>query len=481
MTGLPGRLGRTGVITTPHGEIRTPAFIAVGTKATVKSVLPESMAELGAQAVLANAYHLYLQPGADIVDEAGGLGAFMNWRGSTFTDSRRVPGDEPGLGVQEGHRHEVGRTPRARRRRRRRQGAAGPRRRGRRVGSRPTSTATAHRFTPRDLHEVQHQIGADIMFAFDELTTLQNSRGYQEESLERTRRWAERCIAEHFRLTAERGGKPYQALFGVIQGAQYEDLRRKACPGSDLGAMTTSTAIGIGGALEKENLGTIVRLVQRGAAGGQAAAPAGHLRTRRLLHRDRERRGHLRLRLPLPGGPQLGVLHPDRPVQRHHGATYERDFGPLEEELRLLHLRQLHPGLPPPPVQGQGDARRRRCARSTTSASSSGWSTTSAQASTTATSRISRSASWRVTTPTVRTSDPGRTPADRRCASHTSRQEVCVAHQPTGGVRRTPGTDGCVCVAHGDGWWLSAPASQTATSDIVERIGTAEPDQHQSR
>ncbi|MCU1553936.1 MAG: tRNA-guanine(34) transglycosylase, partial [Arthrobacter sp.] len=79
--------GRTGTISTPHGEIQTPAFIAVGTKATVKSVLPESIAELGAQAVLANAYHLYLQPGADILDEAGGLGAFMNWRGPTFTDS----------------------------------------------------------------------------------------------------------------------------------------------------------------------------------------------------------------------------------------------------------------------------------------------------------------------------------------------------------------------------------------------------------
>ena len=84
---LEGELGRTGTISTPHGEIQTPAFIPVGTRATVKSVLPETMAELGAQALLANAYHLYLQPGADIVDEAGGLAAFMNWPGPTFTDS----------------------------------------------------------------------------------------------------------------------------------------------------------------------------------------------------------------------------------------------------------------------------------------------------------------------------------------------------------------------------------------------------------
>ena len=84
---LPGGLGRSGVITTSHGVIRTPAFVAVGTKATVKAVLPESVAALGAQAVLANAYHLYLQPGADVIDAAGGLGRFMNWPGPTFTDS----------------------------------------------------------------------------------------------------------------------------------------------------------------------------------------------------------------------------------------------------------------------------------------------------------------------------------------------------------------------------------------------------------
>ncbi|GAB4100832.1 tRNA guanosine(34) transglycosylase Tgt [Sinomonas halotolerans] len=253
-------LGRTGTITTPHGTIQTPAFIAVGTKATVKAVLPESMAELGAQALLANAYHLYLQPGADILDEAGGLGRFMNWPGPTFTDS----GGFQVMSLGSGFKKVIdmkGPDP-----------GASP-------GSAGTDDAVApgkerlahvdddgvwfkshlngdrHRFTPEISMQVQHQIGADIMFAFDELTTLYNSRGYQEEALERTRRWAERCVAEHFRLTDEREGRPYQALFGVIQGAQYEDLRRKAC--SDLGAMPFD-GYGIGGALEKENLGTIV-------------------------------------------------------------------------------------------------------------------------------------------------------------------------------------------------------------------------------
>jgi len=246
--------GRTGTIRTPHGEIQTPAFIAVGTKATVKAVLPESMKGLGAQALLSNAYHLYLQPGPEILDAAGGLGKFMNWQGPTFTDSggfqvmslgsgfKKVinmdvvdhsgPDDAVAPGKERlAHVDEDG------------------------VWFKSHLNGDKHRFTPEISMQVQHQIGADIMFAFDELTTLQNSRAYQEESLERTRRWAERCVTEHFRLTEERVGKPYQALFGVIQGAHYEDLRRKAC--RDLGAMNFD-GFGLGGALEKENLGTIV-------------------------------------------------------------------------------------------------------------------------------------------------------------------------------------------------------------------------------
>ncbi|WP_026926810.1 tRNA guanosine(34) transglycosylase Tgt [Granulicoccus phenolivorans] len=252
-TTLPGGGGRTGVISTPHGRIRTPAFIAVGTKATVKAVLPESMADLGAQAVLANAYHLYLQPGADIVDAAGGLGRFMNWPGPTFTDSGGFQVMSLGVGfkkvlamdaisvtsdevIAEGKERMATVDDDG-------------------VWFKSHLTGDLHRFTPEVSMRVQHQLGADIIFAFDELTTLMNTRAYQEESLERTRRWAERCIAEHVKLTAERVGKPYQALFGVLQGAQYEDLRRKAA--RDLGAMDFD-GFGIGGALEKENLGTIV-------------------------------------------------------------------------------------------------------------------------------------------------------------------------------------------------------------------------------
>ena len=237
-------LGRTGTITTPHGQIQTPAFIAVGTKATVKAVLPESMKELGAQALLANAYHLYLQPGPEILDAAGGLGAFMNWDGPTFTDS----GGFQVMSLGSGFKKVIDMTS---------VDASGPddavapgKERLAHVDEdgvwfKSHLNGDRHRFSPEISMRVQHQIGADIMFAFDELTTLQNSRGYQEESLERTRRWAERCVVEHERLTASRVGKPYQALFGVIQGAQYEDLRRKAC--RDLGGMPFD-GFGIGGA-----------------------------------------------------------------------------------------------------------------------------------------------------------------------------------------------------------------------------------------
>jgi tRNA-guanine transglycosylase, queuosine-34-forming len=257
-TVLDNGLGRTGVIDTPHGQIKTPAFIAVGTKATVKAVLPESVAALGAQAVLANAYHLYLQPGSDLVDEAGGLAAFMNWPGPTFTDSGGFQVMSLGVGFKKVLAMDA-------------TGLAnddviaeGKNRLAHVDDDGVTFTShlngDRHRFTPEVSMRIQHQLGADIMFAFDECTTLLNTRGYQERSLERTQAWAVRCLDEHARLTAERVGKPYQALFGVVQGAQYEDLRRTAA--RDLAGLETSgqsfDGFGIGGALEKENLGTIV-------------------------------------------------------------------------------------------------------------------------------------------------------------------------------------------------------------------------------
>jgi queuine tRNA-ribosyltransferase len=210
------------------------------------------------QALLANAYHLYLQPGAAIIEEVGGLGAFMNWPRPTFTDSGGFQVLSLGVGFKKviamnaetfrsdeviaenkerlAHVDEDG------------------------VTFKSHLDGSMHRFTPEVSMQVQHQLGADIIFAFDECTTLHNTREYQERSLERTRLWAKRCLLEHGRLTRERTNRPYQALFGVLQGAQYEDLRRKGA--RDLAALeeqgTSFDGFGLGGALDKEKLGAIV-------------------------------------------------------------------------------------------------------------------------------------------------------------------------------------------------------------------------------
>ncbi|AZG46717.1 tRNA guanosine(34) transglycosylase Tgt [Gordonia insulae] len=262
-TSLPGTRGRTGVIDTPHGRIHTPAFVPVGTKATVKTVLPESVAALGAQAVLANAYHLYLQPGPEIIDEAGGLGAFMNWPGPTYTDSGGFQVMSLGVGFKKvismdvvGEQNDDAVAPGKER-------LSAVDDDG--VTFKSHLDGSTHRFTPEVSMRIQHQLGADIIFAFDELTTLMNTRTYQENSLERTRLWAIRCLAEHNRLSRERIHRPPQSLWGVIQGAQYEDLRRKAA--RDLGELSRRDqadggkgfgGYGIGGALTKDDLGTIV-------------------------------------------------------------------------------------------------------------------------------------------------------------------------------------------------------------------------------
>jgi queuine tRNA-ribosyltransferase len=261
LASLPSGLGRSGVITTPHGTIKTPAFVAVGTKATVKAVLPESMAALGAQALLANAYHLYLQPGPAVIEAAGGLGRFMNWPGPTFTDSGGFQVMSLGAGFKKILAMDT-------------DGltdddviAAGKTRLAHVDEDGVTFTSyldgSQHRFTPELSMQIQHQLGADIIFAFDECTTLMNTGDYQERSVARTQRWAERCLIEHRCLTGKHASRPDQSLFAVVQGAQYEDLRRQAA--HDLVGLTTDGSgfdgYGIGGALEKDKLGTIVRWV----------------------------------------------------------------------------------------------------------------------------------------------------------------------------------------------------------------------------
>jgi queuine tRNA-ribosyltransferase len=290
---------RTGIIHTPHGDIQTPAFIPVGTKATVKALMPESVASLGGQAVLANAYHLHLQPGEDILDEAGGLGSFMNWQGPTFTDSGGF--QVMSLGV--GHKKVLAMTAENATKDElvhalethvnAKSQPSGDQKSPNKTGSlakvdEDGVTFKSHldgktlRFSPEISMNIQHKIGADIMFAFDELTTLANSYNYQRNSVQRTYRWAVRCLNEHAILNEQRMaiGKPYQALFGVVQGANYKDLRGIAASGlAEISKDTTPPNLvqtadntvqtaessnpdfdgyGIGGALDKNIMGEII-------------------------------------------------------------------------------------------------------------------------------------------------------------------------------------------------------------------------------
>lgn len=247
---LPGAQARSGTIYTPHGQIQTPAFIPVGTKATLKALTPEQLKATGAQAVLANAYHLYLRPGHKIIDDAGGLHKFMNWQGPTFTDSGGFQVMSLGVGFKKVI-DMVGKEP------------VEPQSNKDKLATIDNDGVTfkshldgsLHRLTPEISMQIQHGIGADITFAFDELTTLYHDYNYQVESLDkRTHPWAERSLAEHQRLNAERTHRPPQALFGVVQGANHEDLRRKSA--KFLGAMDFD-GYGLGGALEKEKIGEI--------------------------------------------------------------------------------------------------------------------------------------------------------------------------------------------------------------------------------
>lgn len=246
------RFARTGIIHTPHGAIETPAFIPVGTKATVKAMTVEQLEAVGAQAALVNAYHLYLRPGHELLEKAGGVGKFMNWKKPTFSDSGGFQVLSLGSGFKKTISMDAATSANA-----------------------PKSTRHAfvdddgvnfksildgsiHRFTPEVSMQIQNGIGADICFAFDELTSLAEPYEYQIEALERTHRWAERSLAEFRRLQTDKSHKPYQALFGVLQGANYEDLRRQTA--QKLGAMEFD-GYGIGGAIEKQRLGEIVRWV----------------------------------------------------------------------------------------------------------------------------------------------------------------------------------------------------------------------------
>jgi len=264
---LPGALGRAGLLKMPHGEIETPAFVVVGTKATVKALSPEEVWALGAQVVLANTYHLYLEPGDELLAKAGGLGKFMNWNRPTMTDSGGF--QVFSLGAAFGNK--IGKVSRpfhleASLPSEKQSGGemvqvdeleepAGKLAKidddG--VTFKSYIDGSEHRFTPERSIEIQHNIGADIIFAFDECTSPTASYEYQKEAMERTHAWARRSLEEHKKLSALRlrSGLPAQSLFGIVQGGRYKDLREESA--RTIGAMDFD-GFGIGGSFEKEDM-----------------------------------------------------------------------------------------------------------------------------------------------------------------------------------------------------------------------------------
>ena len=185
---------RTGVITTPHGKIETPIFMPVGTRATVKGVMPRDLQEdIGAQIILGNTYHLYLRPGHELIAEAGGLHKFMGWDRPILTDSG-------GFQVMSlsGLRKI---TPEG-------------------VRFQSHIDGSYHMFTPEKVMEIQNAIGADIIMSFDECPPYPATKKYVSESLKTTLDWARRGKEAHKRKD--------QALFGIVQGGIYEDLRQES-------------------------------------------------------------------------------------------------------------------------------------------------------------------------------------------------------------------------------------------------------------
>ncbi|MES2213405.1 MAG: tRNA guanosine(34) transglycosylase Tgt [Patescibacteria group bacterium] len=260
-TELSGKLGRTGTISTPHGDIQTPAFVTVGTKATVKALTPEQVRDAGAQVVLANTYHLYLEPGDERIKNMGGLHKAMNWKGPTMTDSGGF--QVFSLGSAYGNKG-MGKISNALKTDElmladRNDGEGLPKiahidPNG--VTFRSHTDGSAHYFTPEKSIEIQHNLGADMIFAFDECTSPHESLHYQKEALERTHRWAKRSLEYH----VSKDNAETQALFGIVQGGRDETLRKESAQFlADCSVNGREfDGFGIGGSFEKEDMGKAV-------------------------------------------------------------------------------------------------------------------------------------------------------------------------------------------------------------------------------
>lgn len=263
-----GSLARAGLIHTPHGDIATPAFVVVGTKASVKSLMPEDLEQyVGNDVALANTYHLFLQPGHEVIKNAGGLHSFAHWNLPTMTDSGGFQvfslGAAFGKGVTKFASGDIDPETQVQARA------------GLNVYSQKFATdhgklciidedgvtftshidGSMHRFTAERSIEIQHAIGADIIIAFDECTSPTADYKYQKEAMDRTHRWAKRSIMAH---KQNYDALKKQGLYGVIQGGRFLDLRKESAKVlSDM----DFDGFGIGGSFSKEDLGESLKVV----------------------------------------------------------------------------------------------------------------------------------------------------------------------------------------------------------------------------
>ena len=228
---------RLGVITTPHGKIHTPYFIPVATAATVRALDQEDMNSLGAEVLLANTYHLHLRPGDEIIRKLGGLHKFMNWNKPLFTDSGGFQAFSLGYGME----HSINKLgnifPGGKKYLERASKFATVDDNGATFKD-PSSGKTIH-LNPKKSIEIQQNLGADIILAFDECTSPLSNKTYTAEALKRTHRWAKECL-EYYNKN--------QALFGIVQGSSYKYLRLKS---AKYMASLPFDGFGIGGSLGK--------------------------------------------------------------------------------------------------------------------------------------------------------------------------------------------------------------------------------------
>ena len=259
-----GSLARAGTLRTAHGEIRTPAFVPLATKASVRGLLPAEVSELGYDIVLGNTFHLHLNPGDERIAALGGLHEFMRWDGPIITDSGGFQVFSMGHGTVA---DEIkGRAP------------TGPDRAGKVLGIeeegvryRSYVDGSTRFMGPEDSMRIQANLGSDIALVFDECTPFNVEREYTARSTERSHRWLDRCLSWH----AENGPAD-QLVYGIVQGGVYEDLRRDS---TEQIAARACDGIAIGGSLgeHKEQMYEVVGWAT------DTLAKAGDLRPRHLL------------------------------------------------------------------------------------------------------------------------------------------------------------------------------------------------------